>query len=144
MIDPSPIGDTDKTQPIVQRTYSPRAQNDQNVQNVQNIQKHKTQRLNFSHKESELLFQRTLRKSCKVQLILNWIFEAILNFKQSASKCVAAETGPDHLHGCAWLAPQLQPIIVSSGKPAGFNPAHNECFFILLLRIWISDATEHD
>ena len=49
MIDPSPIGDTDKTQPIVQRTYSPRAQNDQNVQN---IQKHKIQMLKCSHEES--------------------------------------------------------------------------------------------
>ena len=55
MIDPSPIGDTDKTQPIVQRTYSPRAQNDQNDQNDQNAQnvwKHKIQMLKCSHEES--------------------------------------------------------------------------------------------
>ena len=49
MIDPSPIGDTDKTQPIVQRTYSPRAQNDQNVQN---IQKHKKLKDSISHIKS--------------------------------------------------------------------------------------------
>ena len=52
MIDPSPIGDTDKTQPIVQRTYSPRAQNDQNDQKVRNAQKHKIQMLKCSHEES--------------------------------------------------------------------------------------------
>ena len=56
------------------------------------------------------------------------------NRSVAAKEFLSSQTGPDHLHGSAWLG-LLQPIIVSSGQK-------NECFFILLLRILISTATD--